>query len=114
MNYRTFDLEDWISHINEAIKDERGLDGNEMRDLVAFLREIPRWTPVSKGLPKKNTEVLAITEWGAVTIAERCSENDWFIYEGDTTANTDEIKAWCEIPPSYQGKNKSYQGKNKE
>ncbi len=61
MNYRTFDLEDWIGHINGAIEDERGLDGNEMRDLVAFLRGMPRWTPVLEP-PKKNIEALATKE----------------------------------------------------
>lgn len=104
MNYRTFDLEDWIGHLNEAIEDERGLDGNEMRDLVAFLSEMPRWTPVSKGLPKKNTEVLATTEWSTLTIAEMYGESDWFLHEDITNAEIDEkIVAWMPLPPSYQG-----------
>jgi len=38
MNYRDFTLSDWIEHINEKIEDESTLDGNEMRDLVKFLK----------------------------------------------------------------------------
>ena len=37
MNYKSFNLEDWIGHISGAIEDERERDGNEMRDLVEFL-----------------------------------------------------------------------------
>ena len=39
MNYKNFNLGDWIGHISGAIEieDERELDGNEMRDLVEFL-----------------------------------------------------------------------------
>lgn len=37
MNYRSFNLGDWIGHISGVIEDESTLDGNEMRDLVEFL-----------------------------------------------------------------------------
>lgn len=37
MNYKSFNLGDWIGHISGAIEDETTLDGNEMRDLVEFL-----------------------------------------------------------------------------
>lgn len=37
MNYKDFNIGDWIGHISGAIEDERELDGNEMRDLVEFL-----------------------------------------------------------------------------
>ena len=37
MNYKSFNLGDWIGHISGAIEDELELDGNEMRDLVEFL-----------------------------------------------------------------------------
>ena len=37
MNYKSFNLEDWIGHISGVIEDESELDGNEMRDLVEFL-----------------------------------------------------------------------------
>ena len=36
MNYKSFNLGDWIGHISGAIEDERGLDGNEISDLVEF------------------------------------------------------------------------------
>ena len=59
------------------------------------------WIPISEELPQKNVEVLATTEWGAVTIAEMYSTNDWFIYEGTTNAETDEITAWMPLPTPY-------------
>ena len=37
MNYKSFNLGDWIGHINGVIEDESELDGDEMRDLVEFL-----------------------------------------------------------------------------
>jgi hypothetical protein len=37
MNYKSFNLGDWIGHISGAIEDETTLDGNEMMDLVEFL-----------------------------------------------------------------------------
>lgn len=37
MNYKDFNLGDWIGHISGVIEDESELDGNEMRDLVEFL-----------------------------------------------------------------------------
>ena len=37
MNYKSFNLGDWIGHISGVIEDETTLDGNEMRDLVVFL-----------------------------------------------------------------------------
>lgn len=60
------------------------------------------WISVSERLPEKNVEVLATTEWGAVTIAEMYSANDWFIHEGTTNAETDEIVAWMPLPEPYK------------
>jgi hypothetical protein len=40
MNYKSFNLGDWIGHISGVIEDETTLDGNEMRDLVEFLTTI--------------------------------------------------------------------------
>ena len=37
MNYKSFNLGDWIGHISGVIEDETTLDGNEMLDLVEFL-----------------------------------------------------------------------------
>ena len=61
-----------------------------------------KWIPVSERLTEKNVEVLATTEWGEVTIAEMYSANDWFIHEGNTNAETDEIVAWMPLPQSYR------------
>lgn len=63
----------------------------------------PMWIPVSERLPEKNVEVLATTSWDAVTIAEMYSANDWFIHEGTTNAETDEIVAWMPLPQPYKG-----------
>ena len=73
-----------------------GLDGEYYN-----LQE-PTWIPVSEKLPENNVEVLATTEWGAVTIAEMYSANDWFIHEGTTNAETDEIAAWMPLPKPYK------------
>lgn len=61
-----------------------------------------RWIPVSERLPEKNVEVLATTEWGSITIAERYSANDYFINDGATNADEDEIIAWMPLPKPYK------------
>ncbi len=66
------------------------------------LREQTRWIPYSEKPPKKNVEVLATTTWDAITIAEMYSANDWFIHEGTTNAETDEIVAWMSLPQPYK------------
>ena len=58
MNYRSFNLEDWIDHLSGVIEDESTLDGNEMRDLVEFLSKLPKWLPVSERPPELNEPVL--------------------------------------------------------
>ena len=55
MNYKSFNLGDWIGHISGAIEDERELDGNEMRDLVEFLTTLSK-EPI---LDKIRAEVIA-------------------------------------------------------
>ena len=60
------------------------------------------WIPVSERLPEKNVEVLVTTEWDCITIGEMFSDNDWFIHEGATNANVDEIKAWMPLPEPYK------------
>lgn len=71
MNYKSFNLGDWIGHISGVIEDESELDGNEMRDLVEFLSVLsktggtPMWTPIiSEGLPKKDGKYLCTTKDG--------------------------------------------------
>ena len=98
-------------HIHEIIS-ESGIDKNEhtnrvLRAIMNGVETMPsvnsqRWIPVSERLPEKNVEVLATTEWGAVTIAEMYSANDWFIHEGTTNACTDEIMAWMPLPEPYK------------
>ena len=47
MNYRDFNLDDWIGHISGVIEDETTLNGNEMRDLVEFLTTLKQY-PTTK------------------------------------------------------------------
>ena len=79
-------------------------DMDELIDLcVSALSENKgEWIPVSERLPEKNVEVLATTEWGSITIAERYSANDYFINEGTTNADADEIIAWMPLPEAYK------------
>lgn len=60
------------------------------------------WIPVSERLPKKNTEVLATTESGYITIAEWLEYDHWFIHEGSSNAHTDELTAWMPLPDAYK------------
>ena len=60
------------------------------------------WIPVTERVPEKNAEVLATTEWGSITIAERYSANDYFINEGTTNADVDDIIAWMPLPEPYK------------
>ena len=57
MNYKSFNLGDWIGHISGVIEDETTLDGNEMRDLVEFLTTLKQ-KPV---LDKIRAEIKALT-----------------------------------------------------
>ena len=53
MNYKDFNIGDWIGHISGAIEDERELDGNEMRDLVEFLT---KFKPTADVFPREDEE----------------------------------------------------------
>lgn len=126
MNYRTFNLEDWIGHINEVIEDERELDGNEMRDLVAFLSKMPRWIPMvereptdeekaeyfaqhgeelcymlENEMPLNGQEVLVSTKSGIYM--------DVFNEEFYNFENIDirDVTAWQKLPESYQGESEA-------
>ena len=60
MNYKSFNLGDWIGHISGVIEDETTLDGNEMRDLVWFLTTLKQESQESEG--KKMQVVIEIDD----------------------------------------------------
>ncbi len=68
-----------------------------------------KWISVKERLPEKNIEVLATTVYDLITIAERYSENDWFIAESYGNADTDEIVAWMPLPEPYKAESESEQ-----
>lgn len=92
--------EEAIEFIAQSVKSD--VDMAKVADAIKTIEQEPRWIPVSERLPEKNVEVLATTEWGAVTIAEMYSANDWFIHEGTTNAEIDEIVAWMPLPKPYE------------
>lgn len=57
MNYRDFNLDDWIGHISGVIEDETTLDGNEMRDLVEFLTTLKQYPTTKNDLGVEKVEV---------------------------------------------------------
>ena len=76
--------------------------GEALEMAIKALEQEPEWIPVSERLPEKNVEVLATTEWDCITIGEMFSSNDWFIHEGATNADIDDIKAWMPLPAPYE------------
>lgn len=56
MNYKDFNLGDWIGHISGVIEDETTLDGNEMRDLVKFLSTLKKEPVLDKIRAEIETE----------------------------------------------------------
>ena len=97
MNYKDFNLGDWIGHISGAIEDERELDWYEMRDLAEFLSKLPKWIPVSEMLPKAGEEVLVSgydTYNKRVIIAK---------YQGEQYGFTcGLVSAWMPLPKPYE------------
>lgn len=73
-----------------------------LKDYKRLLGQGSRWIPVSERLPEKNVEVLVTTEWDCITIGERFSNNDWFIHDGSTTTDIDDIQAWMPLPTPYK------------
>lgn len=87
MNYKSFNLGDWIGHISGVIEDETTLDGNEMRDLVEFLSTLE---------PCED----AISRQAALDIAFKyCPDDDGTCLEArsDLRNMLDEIEA---LPPA--------------
>lgn len=118
MNYKNFNLGDWIGHISGVIEDESELDGDKMRDLVEFLTTLNqklRWIPVSERLPKKfsyvNCTCRSLIDDRASWVIETCyvpqpsnsPYSDWgnipMLNDGDC-----EVVAWMyrEIPEPYK------------
>ena len=60
MNYRDFNLDDWIGHISGVIGDETTLDGNDMRDLVEFLTTLKQYPTTKNDLGIDNQNIRLI------------------------------------------------------
>lgn len=111
MNYKSFNLGDWIGHISGAIEDERELDGNEMRDLVEFLSELPRWISVTERLPEEQDEYLVT--WTAEGFRDKpfiqiiefdIEDRGWILERYMKEMYRDVIiTAWMPLPEPYKG-----------
>lgn len=62
-----------------------------------------QWIPISEKLPELDEVVLATTTWNDITMAWRIDICNWFIHEGDTNAETNDIIAWMPLPEPYKG-----------
>ena len=111
MNYKSFNLGDWIGHISGEIEDETTLDGNEMRDLVEFLSGLPKWIPVSERLPEDEVEVLIYTTDKKINKAYRRIQSwtidrmEWLVFETlgySYTYKDDKVLAWMPLPEPYK------------
>ena len=67
-----------------------------------FYDDANKWIPCSERLPEVHTDVLATTVWGDITIAERLDDSSWFISEGYSNANDEDIVAWQELPEPFR------------
>lgn len=122
MNYRHFNLEDWIEHLNEVIEAESELDGNEMRDLVKFLSGLPNWIPIKTrpmteeekeeigheyaymydcSLPDDGQDVLITDCCGNVEVDTFCRDYEGCYFEYN--CDDDEVIAWMPLPQPYGG-----------
>lgn len=65
-----------------------------------------KWIPVSERLPEPNQYVLMTTAWGSVTIGERIypsiNNTVYFIHDGNTNAELDDVLAWMPLPEPYK------------
>lgn len=82
----------------------RGVPYNaEVNMVINGMPSAQQWIPCSERLPEEDTYVLATTEWGEITMAEKLSDNAWFIYEGNANAKSDDIVAWMPLPEPWKG-----------
>ena len=121
MNYKRFNLEDWIEHINGIIEYESELDGNEMRDLVEFLSRLPKWIPIKTRpmteeekeeigheyayiydcpLPDDGQDVLVTDCCGNVEVDTFCRDYEGFYFE--CNCDDGEVTAWMPLPKPYK------------
>ncbi len=107
MNYKSFNLVDWIGHISGVIEDESELDGNEMRDLVEFLSGLPKWIPVSERLPEKCGYYLCSLYYAVPPYHVFHLENDIYIHDVsvqkfDGKSFIASVKAWMPLPEPFK------------
>lgn len=90
MNYKSFNLGDWIGHIGGVIEDETTLDGNEMRDLVEFLSTLKQ-EPCDDAISRSSVfEIMG-------NLMSIPYDFDRPINEKDVSESMDEIRA---LPPA--------------
>jgi hypothetical protein len=89
MNYKSFNLGDWIGHISGVIEDETTLDGNEMRDLVEFLTTLKQ-EPI---LDKIRAEIKALS-----------NANPSYWHSGDMVDRDDVIEIIDKYKAESEGK----------
>lgn len=71
---------------------------------IDWLPSVQQWTPISDGLPEKESEVFVTTSWNDVCIAW-CDINGKWRGEFITEYEDDEIIAWMLLPEPYKRKN---------
>ena len=73
-----------------------------MEEETELSAQLKQWISVNERLPKIDEAVLATTAWNDITIASRISIAEWFIHEGNTNAEIDDIIAWMPLPEPYK------------